>query len=645
MPRTCSRAPRVRPASLSCLLVFGLLLPRVLAAEASPPPDETGRPVFRNFRPTDYRGHPQVYSLVTAPNGLVYLSSEQGINEFDGIRWRHLSVPVSMVFALQATPGGRVWLSGQDEFGYFAPTAAGELTYRSLTTQLPAELKPAGRIRSLVVMGDTAYFSTGRRLVRWQEGRTHIWELERSSPRLHAAGRTLYLHAAGRGLLRVEGDQLVAVSTAEPFLQNTDSALFPLADGRFLAVLPKSGFFQLDPATGALTPWATPAAALLRDTRVTASARLRDGSFVIGTQTIGLVILSADGTRVRRLDRTTGLLDNVVLSLAPDPAGGLWVGYNTGAARVELDSPVSVFDGNNGPAAGTIDCWGRHEGTLYAGAFDGLWRLVPGDPTTGAGAHFVKDPRSLPNVFAIEPLDDDTLIAAGGGLGRLRADRIEPLLDCGANAPFCLVVSRVVPGRVYLGGQLGLTVAQKTPAGWIKLAEFHHLGDIHTAAEQADGTLWLATYSRGFWEIPRAHTITDWAAVKPTQFYKDCGLPASINWTAVFDAPGGASLFTDKGSYRLDPTGTRFILEDRFPIPGESRPAIYPLVRAANGDGWATVYTTSTLETDYPFGRFKNSPAALASAPPASAPTPVWQPAPAAALAEIGFAGAAVMAL
>ncbi|MCU6680471.1 hypothetical protein M8320_00275, partial [Leclercia sp. H6W5] len=158
-------------------------------------------------------------------------------------------------------------------------------------------------------------------------------------------------------------------------------------------------------------------------------------------------------------------------------------------------------------------------------------------------------------------------------------------------SPLCMVVSRVVPGRVYIGGALGVTVAQKTPAGWIKLAEFHDLGDVHTATEEADGTLWLATNARGFWRLPQAGAITDWKSAQPRQCLKSCGLPDVIAWTAVFDAPGGASLFTDKGSFRLDATSTRCVPEDRFNLPGETRPAIYPFARAANGDGWATVYT------------------------------------------------------
>ncbi len=71
-------------------LVAALVTPTLTHAFFDP---ESGRPVYRNFRPTEYRGHPQVYAVDNAPGrGTVYLSSEQGVLEYDGTRWRTLPV-------------------------------------------------------------------------------------------------------------------------------------------------------------------------------------------------------------------------------------------------------------------------------------------------------------------------------------------------------------------------------------------------------------------------------------------------------------------------------------------------------------------------------------------------------------------------
>ncbi|MEY2879595.1 MAG: hypothetical protein RLZZ15_1975 [Verrucomicrobiota bacterium] len=632
LPRRATRRLAVAGAAAFALWAGGVES-GARAAEG----DEAGRPVFRNFRPTEYRGHPQVYGVATTPGGLVYLTSEQGLTEYDGQRWRHLWAPGSMGFAVAADAAGRVWLGGMDEVGYFAAaTPGGEQRYHSVNDAIPAAERPFGRTRSLLMHGGAVYFSARGKIFRWREGAVRSWKIGTRAARLVAVGEALFAHALGVGLLRLEGDEWRPVSAAPALVKSNDTALLPHGPGRLLAAISGDAFYEIDLATGALTPWATPAAALVRTAQSITGVRLRDGSLALGVQPLGLLLVSADGARVRRLDRTTGLVDNTVLSLAEDPAGGLWVGFNTGAARVELDSPVSVFDGDNGPPSGTIDCWGRHEGVLFAGAFDGLWRLAPADAATGAGARFVKDPRPLGNVFAIEAFEGETLVAAGGGLHALKGETHTRLVDTLSNSPLCLVPSRVRRERFYLGGLQGLTVVEKTAAGWVKLAEFLELGDVHTAAEEADGTLWLATYSRGFWRIPRAGDVTDWKNVQPTQVFKNAGLPDPIAWTSVFDAPGGASLFTDQGSYRFDAASGRCAPDARYALPGEKRTAVYPLVRAANGDEWASVYTDTTLETNFPIGRFVRA---------GTAGAPAWRPAPAAALAEIGFAGAALMAL
>ena len=66
---------------------------------------------------------------------------------------------------------------------------------------------------------------------------------------------------------------------------------------------------------------------------------------------------------LRQIDRAAGLQDNYVHAVLPDRQGGLWLALQTGASRVEVGSPFSVFD----EASGLEQEWRaivRHEGTL-----------------------------------------------------------------------------------------------------------------------------------------------------------------------------------------------------------------------------------------------------------------------------------------
>src|SRR5690606_11747261 len=48
---------------------------------------ESGRPPLRDFRPTDYLGHPQIFDIIQGADGFIYLANVQGIIQYDGIRW------------------------------------------------------------------------------------------------------------------------------------------------------------------------------------------------------------------------------------------------------------------------------------------------------------------------------------------------------------------------------------------------------------------------------------------------------------------------------------------------------------------------------------------------------------------------------
>ncbi len=595
---------------------------------------------MRNFRPTEYIGHPQVQAVAQGANGLIYFGNQEGIIEYDGVRWRHLPAPSAFIFHLIAAADGRLWAGGEDEIGYYEPDASGTQTYHSLAAKLPESMRPWGRDRGLVVHGDDIFFSSQRGLARWNQrkGEMTTWPLAGPGvTRVLALGDQVYVHHVGEGLFRLEHDQLQLVNNApETKQQRVISFLVPLPGGKILAGISLEGAYVIDPAiTDRLLPFDSPASAVLQKQRLGVGKQLRDGTIAIGTGGEGLILLSPDGREMQRIDRSTGLYDNVVLTLTEDREGGLWAGLNTGAARIETSRSVSVFDSTNGPPPGTIDAWGRHNGTLYAGTYDGLWRFVPADFATGAPGHFVREPFLLSNVFGIESYEGDLIVSARTGVFRIVNNQPESLVTLSPNDPaFCLQRSAVVPGRFYLGGQRGLSVVRKLPDGkWIKEGENLDLGDAHSLVEEPDGTVWLGTYSRGYWRVPRAGEITDWSHATYYQYRSGHGLPDNIVWTAVYTSPFGTGFFSDKGTRAYDAKQDAFVPETHFAVDGNHNLLCYPQLTAANGDVWASVYTDTTISAQYPLGRFRREAGGALE----------WRSAGAGALGEIGFSGASVM--
>jgi streptogramin lyase len=596
---------------------------------------ESGRPVMKNFRPTDYVGHPQVFSIAFGPRGHVHFGNQDGMLEFDGQRWTHHHAPTPNVYCLgpSANPN-RIWASGNDEMGRFDLQPDGKWLFTSVVPLLPASYKPTGRTFSVVEHKGDAYFASARGLVRLHGEQARVWtEGNGRWSTFHEIGEELYVHRGQLGLWRFKDGELELACADDEFKR--DSVLVHLGrkNGQDRWAMSFAGVFLHDVTTGRLTRDEGPLDELVRSVRLLEGLRLSDGSYALATSGKGLVLISPDGSRLRTFDRSTGLADNVILSLGQDHEGGLWLGFNSGAARLDLASPVSVFDAGNGPTPGTTDVWGRHEGRMYAGTFDGVYLLEPADPTRGTAARFKRVTEGMGNVFGLLSVDGEFIVAHNAGLSRLNADHSHTLLsDSRPNSPYWVIRSKLSPHRYYLGGQRGLTVIEHTAGAWHKVGENLSLGDVHNMVEEPDGTLWMSTYTRGFWRLPAAHTITDWTSASYEHYRTDCGLPAGFVWTTVTPGMFGPVFFTDKGAARFDPATRRFEPEDRYIIESFKHPMLTPSTVDSRGDVWASVFSDSIISATSALGRF-----------PRSGGGKVWEPAPAGALQEIGFSGAAVM--
>ena len=620
-----------RPIALGCTIL--LLLSPAFAFDFSP---EAGRPAFRNFRPTEYRGHPQVHAAVLHGNGLVYFASEQGVLEFDGTRWRHLPASAPVVFRLASDGAGRLWAAGSDELGYYEIQPDATWSYRSLRDSLPASFQRFGRPRTLLLHRDSVFFSSAAGILRWRDRAFQEWPTTGPGEALFSLHGELYAALTGQIPRRLTANGFEPLPLPPLNLAGALSvSALPLRDGRILWCWANAGLLAFDPRTNTWTPFPTPALEILRNTRVNASLALPDGTLVLGTSGRGVVLISPDGQQVRHFARAHGLADNAVLSLMLDRDGGLWLGFNTGAARLEINSPLTIYDAANGLAPGTVDSWGRHENRLYAGAFDGLYRLEPADNATGQTARFVHINNNVRSIFGIESVDGELLIFGNDGVYRQNPDNTSTrVLPLPLNGVYAVVRSKFVPHRFYLGGYVGLTVIEKHEGSWKIIHERLDLGDAHTALEDRNGDVWLGTYSRGFWRLPAAHTITDWSQASATyeHYHQSHGLPSAYAWAAVYPTPAGAGFFTTAGNRHFLPDERRFVPDERFKIDGHPPVSMYPEITTATGDTWTTIYGKSTTVAEHPFGRFT----------PDAGGTPVWQGAPASVIREVGFAGVAV---
>lgn len=128
-----------------------------------------------------------------------------------------------------------------------------------------------------------------------------------------------------------------------------------------------------------VTPFPTEADQYLTKYKVYTSTLLNDGSLCLTTLNGGAVILGHDGKLRQIIGKSAGLLSSNILSAYQDREGALWLGLDPGVARVEINSPVSIFS-----LGGTFDA-ARFQAHIYAssGGGDAAVQRLDTDLKTG----------------------------------------------------------------------------------------------------------------------------------------------------------------------------------------------------------------------------------------------------------------------
>ena len=601
----------MKPTHLLVAILLGMSFGSACPAAAAAPGSELGRPLIRTFSRQDYKAHAQFHAPFQSPEGLMYFGNQLAVMEYDGRTWRVLKIPLPYARAMAPAPDGDVYLGDEDQLGVLARPTSGEAVYRSLLDLVPAAAKPFGFVRDVRAWRGDIYFATDKNLLRYRAGAFEVWPLPGEfRHRLTVAGDRLILHRQGEGLYEFDGTQLRRLCSAPELARPGYSFVVPATTaGHLLLGLGEQGLFQLAP-DGTLTPWVHAAATTLRGTSVLTGVRLADGTLAIGTVSAGLILLDRDGQLIRHIDRASGLPQDTVISLAEDREGALWVGTNTGPARVLWRSAATVFDHQTGglTEVRTQDLQ-RHDGQLYLLAADGLFRLVPStDPRIPA--RFERDPRVNTQVRLSSLLSHPAglLLAGGNGLQRLTPAGLE-LLTAVPEGTAGLRRSLVQPDRVYYAHAKSVGTGTFAPDGtWRPEGDIPGLtADSHDAYEDDTGTLWIGANSKGVFRATRPTGAADWRDARITAFTAADGLPEGHGSIYLWRSSFGLLLDTAKGIYRFDPATQRFAFYQEL-TAFETRPVVLnPIDGRAPDELWTNGLLTDikTKEAPYPLLRLR----------------------------------------
>lgn len=536
------------------LLVVSLfMLPEIAFSQGV----NLGDPPVLNFGKKAYKAGTQVWDIAQDDRGVMWFGNNEGLLEFDGIHWRLYPLPNrTIVRSVRAGSGGRVYVGGQDEFGYFAPEPNGSLAYHSLKPLVPSSEQGLGDVWNISVRPEGVFFRTDHQVFHYHNG--HLGALFPAGSNLHFMGDwqgKLLLQDGQFRLYTFDNGQLQALQNPTEFRFGTISGVLQYSTDTTLVTTIKNGIFYFDGHQ--FVPWETQDDGFLKTNIIFCSGMLSDGKIALGTSLNGLVTLDRNHRIYHHLNKNSGLQNNTILSLFAPKKGGLWLGLDNGIDFVDAHSPFTyIFP--DGELQGTGYSAQVFGGQLYFGTNTGLYGTRWSSYyTPRERRYFQKVQHSEGQVWSLNEVAGSLLMGHHEGAFEVKGMTAKKLTNLQGVWKFV----PISPVYAVAGHYNGLAFFKKTPVGWDFEATLNGLTESsRLLAKDEQGNIWMAHPYRG---IFRVRVSPPERALSADFFDQQHGLPSALG-NHLFQL-GENIIFTgEKGIFNFSREQNRFLADANF---------------------------------------------------------------------------------
>lgn len=554
----------------TCLMFLGILL--LLAGHrigAQP-----GPPFLRNFPPEEYQAHNQNWTALQDERGVTYVGNSKGLLEYDGVSWRLTRTHNKRIVRSMALDAqGRLYTGGHAEIGYMEPDALGCLAWTPLMPKLEARYRNFTDVWQTLATPEGVYFVATQYLFRWDGRAMRVWPAQTAFTNGAWLNGRLYVTQTDKGLMELVGGELRMAAGGGRLAQAHVTAIMPKAGGGMMLATRSNGLFTYDGID--IQRFTTEIDGQLSQIQLFCATLLKDGQYALGSTLEGVLIVNGQGRLTRRIGQAQGLLNNAVLGLYQDAQNGLWISTQSGVARAETGSPVSVFGRRQG-VEGSVWESVRYEGRLYIATIMGLYVL---DENLG---RFDRIAGVSAQCWTLLPFDASLLVGTFDGVYEVRNGSGRRIADGFA---FGLHRSKQDPNRVFVGMHMGLKSLYYAGGQWRDDGKLPGVPEeIRHIYEEPTGKLWLIDY---FSALLRADFSGGYTPEPPIMRYDTAsGLPPADRVVA-FPTDQGLRFATLRGVYGFDEQQQRF-RPDTALVQGldETSISLFAAATSAAGDLW-----------------------------------------------------------
>jgi serine phosphatase RsbU (regulator of sigma subunit) len=344
--------------SVVCLVMAGLWFSDVVAQTSDP-----FRIITKTYTKDVHQGDAQIFDIDQGANGLMYFANKIGLLEYDGVRWRTLSPKLEQteVRTVKCTEDLRIYIGGNDFFGYFLSDSISLMQYHALEFSLPKGIN-AGRIQHICTdsLGNV-FFQSPERVFKYDGSNIQVIDARKGHHfrESFSVDGNYYVTAENQGLLCYQGNGLALLHTGGILDSTQISGYFKISGIEYL-LIDGHGLFKVNNSLERQNLESLETLSFYR------SIQVLDKYISIGTMGKGILLYD---DKFELKFRST---KDVVNAQFIDLEGNLWIGSNKNIRKITINSNVTKMELENSEI-GTVEDIELFNNSMYLATSNGVY--------------------------------------------------------------------------------------------------------------------------------------------------------------------------------------------------------------------------------------------------------------------------------
>lgn len=515
-----------------------------------------GLPEVINYNKQLYNAGSQNWDISQGNDGLMYFGNNEGLLSFDGTFWKIYPLPNQTIArSIIITSGQKIYVGGQNEFGYFFPDGRGLLQYHSLVHLVPEKDRTFDDVWDICEYAGSLFFRTNSRIFKLDDGKITVYPTKTEWRFMAVCNGKLIAEDREAGALLFQNGQWVPIFQQSALKKDAlITSIVGIDKNQSLITTWKEGFFVFDQSLN-LKKIASQGATFLSGLGVYKGIRLNDGNIAIATSMGGCYIITPSANIIQSLTLAEGLQNNNIRSIIQDRDNNLWLGLENGIDFIAYDNAIKhIYPGPHNLGSGYSAI--PYKGYMYLGTSNGLYRfrIDNHQNISFSSSKIEKVLNSDGEAWNLSIVNGELFMGHHTGAYIIKDD-VAQMFDSKIGFwTFQPMPGSKPAGLMVAGNYLGLSFYRYDKNHFLPEGRYLQFESSRFVVIENEKTIWVAHPYKGIYRIRLD------AAGNPSvkQFVGNTGLP-SVNNNYIFKANNQIIFTTEKGLYELDSAGDRFV--------------------------------------------------------------------------------------